>query len=168
MVDYFHRPPHRPGAPALEVAGLRTARLRDVSLEVRDGEILGLAGLVGSGRSALARALFGIDPIEAGDVRVGVVPVRITRPRDALDVGLVLVPKDRERQGLVMIRSVAFNLALPWADEWNPDCRPDRRKRAAIVGRAVRGFGIRAADPGQPVRSLSGGNQQKVLVGRWM
>jgi ribose transport system ATP-binding protein len=172
ITDYFHRPPPRTvgpaDVPALEVRGLRNARVHDVSLAVYPGEILGVAGLVGSGRSELVRAIFGVDRRQAGQIFVDGRPVAIARPRDALDAGVVLVPEDRKLQGLVMTNSVAFNLALPWAHRWNPSFLPDRRERAAIVGRAIRGFGIKVADPAQPVGGLSGGNQQKVLVGRWM
>jgi ribose transport system ATP-binding protein len=80
----------------------------------------------------------------------------------------VLVPEDRVRQGLVMTGSVAYNLALPWTREWVRGCRFERTLRAGIVGRAMRNFAIKAADPEQSIRSLSGGNQQKVVVGRWM
>ncbi len=168
IADYFHRPPSPSGDVALEVRGLRNARVRDVSLRVHHGEILGVAGLVGSGRSELARAIFGIDALDAGDVWVDGQPVRIARPRDALDAGIVLVPEDRKLQGLIFTGSVAFNLALPWTRRWNPPFMPDRRARAAIVGRAIQGFGIKVSDPEQPIGGLSGGNQQKVLVGRWM
>lgn len=124
--------------------------------------------MVGSGRTELARALFGIDPLERGEIRVDGRAVSIASPRDALDAGIVLVPEERRRDGLVMKQSAAFNLALPWTALWNPPGRPDRRKRRAIVERAIRDFGIRVADPEQGVGTLSGGNQQKVLVARWM
>ena len=168
IVDYFHRPPHRPGAVALEVRDLRNAAVKGVSLQVRYGEIVGVAGLVGSGRSELARAIFGIDPLDAGEVMVDGRRVHIARPRDALDAGIVLVPEDRKLQGLVMIESVGFNLALPWTRQWNPSFLRNARQRAVIVDRAVKNFGIKVSHPGQLVSALSGGNQQKVLVGRWM
>jgi ABC-type sugar transport system ATPase subunit len=170
--DHFHRPAQRVGGGVvLEVVGLEAAKVRGVSFQVRHGEILGLAGLVGSGRTELARAIFGIDPIRRGEVRVDGRPVRIRDPRDALAAGIVLVPEDRKCDGLVMMQSVAFNLALPWVDEWSRGplgVRQDRGRRRAIVERAVRSFGVRLASPQQPVSSLSGGNQQKALVGRWM
>jgi ABC-type sugar transport system ATPase subunit len=173
IADYFHRPPPPPPPapgeqPALEVRDLRNAKVRGVSLTVRRGEILGVAGLVGSGRSELVRAIFGVDPLDAGQVLLDGQPVSIGRPRDALDAGVVLVPEDRKLQGLVMTNSVAFNLALPWTHRWNPSFMPNRRARAAIVDRAIKGFGIKVSDPEQRVGGLSGGNQQKVLVGRWM
>jgi ABC-type sugar transport system ATPase subunit len=168
IVDHFHRPAARAGEVALEVRDLWGPKTFGASFSVRYGEVLGLAGLVGSGRTELARLLFGIDPIQRGQILVDGRPVGISAPRDSLDAGIVLVPEDRKREGLVMIQSVAFNLALPWVREWMTACVPNWRRRREIVQRAVRDFGIRAADPEQCVGTLSGGNQQKTLVARWM
>ncbi|MCP5526075.1 MAG: sugar ABC transporter ATP-binding protein [Verrucomicrobiales bacterium] len=166
--DHFPRTKAGSGEVVLAARGLRNRRVHDVTFELRAGEVLGIAGLVGSGRSELARAIFGLDPLEAGELRMGGRAVRIRSPRDALRAGLVLVPEDRKLQGLIVTQSVAFNLALPWVRDWIRGCRPDWSRRQAIVERAVQRFGIKLADPEQPVDSLSGGNQQKVLVGRWM
>ena len=157
-----------PRAVALEVHGLQNAVVRNVSFELRYGEVLGVAGLVGSGRSELARTLFGIDPYDSGRILVDGRAVTIRSPRDALAAGIVLVPEDRKTQGLVMTQSLAFNLALPWVKDWIRAARIDCPRRDAIVRRAVRDFGIRAADPRQRIDILSGGNQQKAMVGRWM
>jgi len=164
----YPRPPHRPGPVALRVADLRAPGVHGVSLELRSGEILGMAGLVGAGRTALARALFGIDPPTAGRVEVGGRAVTIRGPADALAAGIALVPEDRQREGLVGTGSVGFNLALPWAREWNRGPFVDRGRRAAIIGRAVSTLGIRCAGADQGVSALSGGNQQKVVVGKWL
>ncbi len=168
IVDHFHRPARTAGTVALQARQLRNPHIQNVSFELRYGEVLGLAGLVGSGRTELARALFGIDPLHEGTILIDGRPVRIRSPRDALRAGIVLVPEDRKRDGLVMLHSVAFNLALPWVRRWLHGCWPRWRKRREIIDRAVRNFSIRLSDPQQPVESLSGGNQQKVLVGRWM
>ena len=168
LADHYPRPPHRPGAVALRVHDLRGERVKGVSFELRYGEILGFAGLVGAGRTELARALFGIDPVSGGEIAIDGRPVAIRTPADALAAGLVLVPEDRKREGLVMTSSVAFNLALPWLRDWVRGCRPDRGRREEIVRRAVRDFSIRTADPDQCVDALSGGNQQKVVIARWM
>ena len=168
IVDYFHRPAARQGGVALDARGLQNGKIRNVSFELRHGEILGIAGLVGAGRTELARALFGIDRLHSGTIVVDGQEAVIRKPQDALEAGVVLIPEDRQGQGLVMIQTIAFNLALPWAKEWNPLGRPDRRKRAAIVDRAVNAFGIKVSSPDAGVGSLSGGNQQKVLVSRWM
>jgi ABC-type sugar transport system ATPase subunit len=142
--------------------------VRGVSFDLRYGEILGLAGLVGAGRTELARALFGIDPLDEGEVAVDGQPVRLRHPADARAAGLALVPEDRKRHGLVTTNTLGYNLALPWTRDWIRGCRPDRRRRAEIVSRALRRFAIKARDEQQPVGSLSGGNQQKVVVARWM
>ena len=168
IVDHFHRPLARTGEVALEVRDLWGPKTFGTSFSVRQGEVFGLAGLVGSGRTELARLLFGIDRLQRGEIRVAGRPMRITGPRDAIDAGIVLVPEDRKREGLVMIQSVAFNVALPWVREWITAGVPHWRRRRAIVDRAIRNFGIRAADPEQCVGNLSGGNQQKALVARWM
>jgi ABC-type sugar transport system ATPase subunit len=168
IADHYHRPPHRPGSVAMEVRGLTSPRIRGVSFCLHYGEVLGLAGLVGSGRSELARALFGIDSVDAGEVRVDGQPVVLRGPRDALDAGLVLVPEDRKQEGLVMVQSLGFNLALPWLRLWLPACLPNWRRRRGIVERAMTEFGIKAASPDHPIQDLSGGNQQKALVARWM
>jgi ABC-type sugar transport system ATPase subunit len=166
--DHFPRPPWNPGAVALEVRELRGPRIRGVSFTLRRGEVLGLAGLVGAGRSELAQALFGIEPIESGEILVDGNPVQIRSAAQARAAGIALVPEDRKRQGLVMTGSVAYNLALPWTDDWIRGVLIDRSRRASIVERAIRQFAIKAADPEQEIGSLSGGNQQKVVVGRWM
>ncbi len=168
IVDHFHRPGYTPGEVALEVKNLTAPAVHDVSFRLHYGEVLGIAGLVGSGRSELARAIFGIDRIRGGSVEIDGETVRIDNPRDALRAGIVLVPEDRTREGLVMPQSVAFNAALPWMKDWISGVVVHSGKRREIVRRAVDSFSIRLSDPVQPVDSLSGGNQQKVLVGRWM
>lgn len=168
VADHFRRPATARGAVALEVKGLRNSRVRGVSFCVHAGEVLGFAGLVGSGRSELARAIVGIDPRDAGELCVAGRPVTVSSPAEARRNGIVLVPEDRKAQGLVLSQTVGFNIALPWTREWIRGCRPNWQRRRGIVDRAVRLFAIRLDDSEQPVESLSGGNQQKVLLGRWM
>lgn len=166
--DHFHRPAFGTGQVAMKVRNLTSPTVRGVSFELHYGEILGLAGLVGSGRTKLARALFGIDPVRHGEIWVDGQNASITNPRDALDKGIVLVPEDRQQEGLVMFQSVAFNLVLPWVNQWISGCFQHRRKRREIIDRAIKNFSIKLSDPEQSINSLSGGNQQKTLVGRWM
>jgi len=166
--EHFHRPPHKPGDVALRVRNLHSPRVHDVSFELHYGQVLGLAGLVGSGRSELARALYGTDPVHSGTIEIDGQALVIRGPRDARRAGLVMVPEDRKREGLAMTESLAFNLALPWLRDWIAACFPNWRKRRKIVERAIAGFGIRAGRPEQGVDTLSGGNQQKALVARWM
>lgn len=166
--DLFPRPARQPGAVVLEVEGLSNEALRGVSFTLRSGEILGIAGLVGSGRTELARALFGIDRTVSGELRLLGKSVKLRSPSEALKAGVVLVPEDRSREGLVMIQSLAFNLALPWTSRWCRGIRPNLALRRKLVGDAVAGFRIKVTDPEISIASLSGGNQQKALVGRWM
>lgn len=168
IADHFPRAASSPGDVALEVRGLSNRHVHEVSFEVRYGEVLGIAGLVGAGRSELLRAVFGIDPIDRGEVRVDGRPVTLRGPRDALRAGLVLVPEDRKLQGLVMSHSMGFNAALPWVADWIRGIFRNARRREQIVRRVVDGFAVKLSDPEQPIDGLSGGNQQKVLVGRWM
>jgi ABC-type sugar transport system ATPase subunit len=158
----------RPGEVVLRAEGLRNRRVHDVSFELRAGEVLGVAGLVGAGRSELARALFGIDVLHSGRIEVGGKTLTKHSPPEALAAGLVLVPEDRKLEGLVLGNTVAFNAALPWTAHWIRFGWPDTRKRAAIVQRALEAFAVKAASTEVDVATLSGGNQQKVLVGRWL
>jgi len=168
IVDHFHRPNCQREKLALRVSHLCNPKVHNVSFDLHYGEILGLAGLVGSGRSELARALFGIDPIEKGEIQIDGITVSIRNPQHALKQGIVLVPEDRKREGLVMFQSVGFNMVLPWLKLWISGCLPNWRRRRDIIERAVKNFAIKLADPEQGVETLSGGNQQKTLVARWM
>ncbi|MEN2736382.1 sugar ABC transporter ATP-binding protein [Microbacterium sp. X-17] len=157
------------GPPLLEVRGLTAGdRVRDASFSLRRGEIVGLAGLMGSGRTELARALFGIDRANAGEVLVNGRPVVLSSPKRAIASGLALVPEDRREQGLVLDHSVRENLLLPLLDEVRHgpllSTAESRRLSASLIER----LRIKVSHPGRPVRLLSGGNQQKVVIAKWL
>jgi ABC-type sugar transport system ATPase subunit len=158
-----------PGEVVLRVEGLaRPGRFRGVTFSLRRGEVLGLAGLVGAGRSDLAQALFGLPPAKSGAIALGGAPVRIRAPADAMALGIALVPEDRLRQGLVPRLSVRENVSLASLGalsrlQW----MAAGRERAAVAGIAGR-VGLAPGATELPVRRLSGGNQQKVVVARWM
>lgn len=142
--------------------------LHDVSFEVHEGEIVGLAGLMGSGRTELARALYGIDRITAGTIRIDGHQVQIRRPGDALNHGLVLVPEDRRLQGLILSHSVTSNLQLPHlADHARAGWMNDRAL-GALATRLVDEFRIKVARPEASASLLSGGNQQKIVLAKWI
>jgi ABC-type sugar transport system ATPase subunit len=162
------RPDRQPGPVVLSVEDLHNDQVHGVSFQLRAGEVLGLAGLVGSGRTELARAVCGVDPIRSGRIVMDGRLVSPRTPAEARAAGIVLVPEDRKGQGLVMTGSVGYNLALPWTRDWIRGIWVDHRRRSAIVDRAVGRFGIKADHPERSVGSLSGGNQQKVVVARWM
>ncbi|MBA3295571.1 MAG: sugar ABC transporter ATP-binding protein [Acidobacteria bacterium] len=155
----------------LDVSGLRQHnRLRDVSVHVGAGEIVGLAGLVGSGRSRLLHAIFGCESADGGAVRVRVgSALREVRDIDgAIAAGIGLVPEDRRRQGLVLGASISNNIALAIPDDAVSRGWLRRRRILDVARAAVDRLRIRARGPAQPVIELSGGNQQKVLLARWL
>jgi ABC-type sugar transport system ATPase subunit len=166
-------PPKRPPAPdadvVLEARGLtRGSALDDVSLTVRAGEIVGLAGLVGSGRTEVARALFGADPIDAGEVLLDGRPVRVRGPRQAARMGIAMLPESRKEQGLVMMRAVRENVTLATLDDFATGGIVSRRHERARTRELSSELAIRTASVDAPVSTLSGGNQQKVLFAKWL
>jgi ABC-type sugar transport system ATPase subunit len=166
-------PKRRPAAPdapvVLEARGLtRTGALSDVSLQVRAGEIVGLAGLVGSGRTEVARALFGADRFDRGEVLVEGRPVRLRHPRDAVRRGIAMLPESRKEEGLVMLRSVRENTSLATVGDLTRAGVVRRRAERAEVRELAGRVDVRAASIEQPVTGLSGGNQQKVLFAKWL
>ncbi|MCW3001815.1 MAG: ABC-type sugar transport system, ATPase component [Conexibacter sp.] len=163
--------PRDPGAtPLLSLRGVSSAEgVRDMSFDVHPGEVVGLAGLMGSGRSELARALFGIDRITSGTVCVDGAPVRIRKPGDAIAHGIVLVPEDRRTQGLVLDHSVRENLTVTLLRQLSRRGTLDRHATTQAAEREIARLDIRGARLlGMPVRRLSGGNQQKVVLGKWL
>ena len=168
LKEHYPRPPTQPGDVILRVRNLRAHGVNDVSFELRAGEVLGFAGLIGAGRTELARTLFGITRATSGTIEIQGPNVAICSPADARAAGIVLVPEDRKREGLVMTGSVAFNLALPWTKQWIRGPFPNSSRRDAIVSRALNGFAIKTSGPEQSITALSGGNQQKVVFGKWM
>ena len=154
---------------ALELRGFtRHGVFSGVSFAVRRGEILGLAGLVGAGRTEVARSLFGIDPYDSGDVLVGGKPFRPRSPRAALRRGLAYLPEDRLGQGLVQLMSVAANCSMAVLPRLTRGgvLRPWLERRLART--FIEQLRIRAYTPGQVVQTLSGGNQQKVVLAKWL
>jgi rhamnose transport system ATP-binding protein len=158
------------GEPALEVRGLssRAAGIRDVSLTVRRGEILGVAGLVGSGRTELAETIFGLRPADAGEILVDGRPVRIASPADAIRAGLAYVPEDRRQHGVVLEMSIAANASLASLDAVSTRGLIDRAVERARAEAHVTELRIRTPSVLSDVGTLSGGNQQKVALARWL
>ena len=142
--------------------------LHEVDLTLRAGQVVGLAGLMGSGRSELARALYGIDKITGGTVLVDGKPVSITSPAQALEHGICLIPEDRRQQGLILDHSVTANLALPHLDDVLSGPFVDDKAVTSLVRRLIETFGIKVADPSAPTKLLSGGNQQKIVIAKWI
>lgn len=158
-----------PGPPVLEVRGLSAPGLfRNVSFVVHAGEIIGLAGLVGSGKIEVAHAIFGALRVEAGDILIECRKVDIASPADAIAYGIGLVPEDRKTQGLVLGMSVRANISLPSLDRLQVGGLVRRREERRIVEERIQRLDIHAASLEQTARTLSGGNQQKVVVAKWL
>jgi rhamnose transport system ATP-binding protein len=158
------------GDVALELRSLsnRAAGLRDISLTLRRGEILGLAGLVGSGRTQLAETLFGLTPPDDGQILVRGTPVAIHSPADAIRAGIAYVPEDRRQHGVVLDMSVAANASLASLARVSRRGLIDRRAERESASRYVEQFRIKTASLDAEVGTLSGGNQQKVALARWL
>ena len=153
----------------LQVDGLASGtKLRGIDFELRRGEILGLAGLMGSGRSELARAIFGIDPVDAGEIRVRGRPLAVRGPQDAIAAGIALIPEDRRAQGLILDHSVRDNFLLPVLGRLSHGGFVDDREGDQLAQSFVRRLTIRRRSIDDPIRLLSGGNQQKVVIAKWI
>jgi ribose transport system ATP-binding protein len=165
-------PPKRDAAPmpravlrteALSIAG----RVHDVSIELRRGEIVALAGMVGAGRSELALGLFGALPISKGAIHLEGRRFTSMSPAKAIELGIGLVTEDRKSQGLAMFLDIAANITGPALDEVTKRLLIDRRLESAIARREIDRYRIACRGPQTPVATMSGGNQQKVIVSRW-
>jgi ABC-type sugar transport system ATPase subunit len=153
----------------LKITGLRPAGVEQpIDLEVRSGEILGIAGLLGSGRTELLRAIFGADGCEGGTIEVDGRKIKCGDPRRAVQAGLGLLTEDRKRLGLLLELTIRENASIADLDEISHFTLVDRKQERGIVDRYLGGLRLRAASWEQPVSSLSGGNQQKVLLARWL
>jgi ribose transport system ATP-binding protein len=141
---------------------------RDVSLALRRGEVVGVAGLLGSGRSSLARVICGLDRLSSGEIRVSGRPVEMAGADDAMAHGIVLVPEDRLRQGVVVDHGVASNICLPVLDRLSKLTWVSNKKARDLAEGQIARLRIKTASRDEPVRSLSGGNQQKVVLAKWL
>jgi ribose transport system ATP-binding protein len=157
------------GSPVLEVRGLRREpAVREVSLQLHAGEVLGLFGIVGAGRTELARCLFGLDRPTDGTILMDGREVSLRGPAEAMAHGLALVPEDRKLQGLILEMSLRENVALPCLDRLRRNGWVDAGRERELATRTVRDLSVVARSIEQDVRQLSGGNQQKVVIGKWL
>ena len=160
--------PEPSGRPVLQVSGLTSpARsFRDVSFEVQSGEILGIAGLVGAGRTELVRAISGADPISAGTIKLNGEELKLRSPADAIAKGIVMVPEDRKDQGIVVTHRISENVVYPNLDMFGRRWITSGMKRT-FAEQAISKFGVKGR-PEQYASDLSGGNQQKVVIAKWL
>ena len=155
--------------PLLKTENLsRGRRLKNVSLEARHREILGMAGLLGSGRTDVARAIFGADKSESGKVFLDGKPLNLSSPSDAINAGIAFLSEDRKAEGIVPEWSVRENMTLAALPALTSFGVVSRAKQTAIVDKYMQRLGVKASSAEQKIRELSGGNQQKVLLARWL
>ena len=157
----------KPVRLSVESAG-SGVRVRDVSMTVREGEISGLAGLLGSGRTETARIIFGVDRLEKGSISIDGKARNYTEPADAIADGIGLVSEDRKIDGIIPDMSIRENMTLALLPKLKKAGIVDRARQQEIVTRYIKALGVKCASPDQPIKELSGGNQQKVLLARWL
>lgn len=164
-------PPRNPriGDVLLKVENLtRKGVFRNISFEVKSGEILGVSGLVGAGRTEIARALIGLDPKDSGDVWCGGEKLEIKNINDSIKHGIAMISEDRRRYGLVLLRDVEENVSMvALKHRFNKVVIPFKKERE-LVGEMIDDFAIKTPSFGTEVKTLSGGNQQKVVLAKWM
>lgn len=159
---------HALGDVVLEVKGLCGTGIENISFNVRKGEIFGLAGLVGAGRTETVRALFGCDPCKKGEVCLNGQTVSISGPGDAVKLGIGLVPEDRKQQGVILPLSIRENVMLPILKSISRLLVVDRRKEKRVISEYRDALRIKTPSFEQKVMNLSGGNQQKVVLSKWL
>ncbi|MDR1821789.1 MAG: sugar ABC transporter ATP-binding protein [Oscillospiraceae bacterium] len=155
------------GETLLEVSGLETEFVHDISFSLKKGEVLGFAGLVGAGRTEVMRAIFGADRITGGTVSFDGQEVHFRSPKDAIDAGIALCPEDRKEQGLVLFRSIRDNITMPVLAKLRKLLFLNKKAEADLADAAIDKYTIRTPTADKIVFELSGGNQQKVILGRW-
>ncbi len=160
--------PESAGEPILEIKNISTRKLKDVQLTLRKGEILGLVGLVGSGRTELVRALFGADKVRKKSVYLDGKPVQIHNPIDAINLGLAMVPEDRKLQGLLLGFSVEQNISLAVLRHLTRGGFIDSNAEGEVSDRQIKALNVKTPSGKTRIRTLSGGNQQKAILGRWL
>ncbi|NMB88540.1 MAG: sugar ABC transporter ATP-binding protein [Chloroflexi bacterium] len=157
------------GETVLKVKNLtRSGVFRNISFELRKGEILGMAGLVGAGRTDVARALFGVEPATSGSIEIEDREVKITSPEQAIRMGVAYVPEDRQAHGLIPPMSIVANISLPLLKEYATAGWVKERDERSSTYEAARQMELRAKNMWQKARELSGGNQQKVVLAKWL
>jgi galactofuranose transport system ATP-binding protein len=168
--DLVHkRPPAAQPRELMQVRGLgRRGSLQPLDLDLRGGEVLGLAGLLGSGRTEAARLLFGADRADSGALSLDGRPLRLRTPGDALHAGLAFCPEERKTDGIVAELSVRENIVLALQARRGVFSHIALREQRALAHKYIEALGIRAADAEMPIGQLSGGNQQKAIIARWL
>lgn len=169
LTEYYARGEHTIGETAFEVRNLtRKGIFDDVSFHIRKGEIVGFAGLVGAGRSEIMHAVFGISSLDNGKIYIDGKQVKFKNVQEAIDNGVALIPEDRKKQGLILKNTVGYNITLTIQDQYKKFIHVNRKKRDEIIRKYIEAFSIKTPSAEQLVNNLSGGNQQKIVLSKWL
>ena len=169
LTSYYERDFIEPGEEVLKVENITdNKRVFDVSFNLRKGEIVGFAGLVGAGRSETMQAIFGLTKGVTGNVYINGKKVDIKSPIDAMNYGLVMVPESRKEQGLFLIQDVKYNTTIEILDQFIKNLRVNHAKESEVTQKYIDMMSTKTPSQQQVIGNLSGGNQQKVLIGRWL
>ena len=166
--NYYNRTYNECKETVLEVRGLTNKNVKNVSFTLKKGEILGFAGLVGAGRTETMRAIFGIDPIESGEILIDGNRVEIHSTQDAMDAGIGLVPESRREEGIFPAMSIKFNETIKVLTEFIGGFRVNAQRENEIADKYMKELSVRAPGTYTLVGNLSGGNQQKVVIASWL
>ena len=156
------------GKECLRVEHFTNGKLKDVGFSLRSGEILGFAGLVGAGRTELARAIFGVDRISRGEIWLDGNAVSIRNPQDAIEKGIAYVPENRKSEGLFLANTIRYNTTISILEHFIAWIGVNRKKETQFVDEYAKALSVRMVSPDQKVQFLSGGNQQKVVLSKWL
>lgn len=168
VVNYYTRTYNQPGDPILRVEHLSSEKVRDISFDVKAGEIVGFAGLVGAGRTETIKALLGFDQKLSGEVWMNNEPITIKNPADAYAHSIGYIPESRREESLFGLQSVQFNLTLEILKDFIHGIRVNKRKESAITEEYIQKLSIKTPTHQTYIQNLSGGNQQKVVISRWL
>ncbi len=169
LTNYYIRDYIEPGEEVLRCEGISDGALvHDVGFSLKKGEIIGFAGLVGAGRSEVMKCLFGLTPLHAGEVFINGKKVKINSPDDAMRLGVVLVPEDRKQEGLYLVQSVKYNMTIEVLREFMKGVSVNFKKETDITQKYIDMMSVKTPSQEQKIQNLSGGNQQKVMIGRWL
>lgn len=169
LTEYYTRTQHSIGDAVFQVKDLnKKGSFENVSFNVRKGEIVGFAGLVGAGRSEIMKVVFGVDQLDSGEIYLDGKQVRFRNVKDAIKHGIALIPEDRKKEGLILKNSVAFNITVTVQDKYKKGIIENKKIRNGIINKYIRAFAIKTPSVSQLTNNLSGGNQQKVVLAKWL
>lgn len=169
LTEYYSRGEHIIGETAFEVKNLsKMGVFQNVSFHIKKGEIVGFAGLVGAGRSEIMQAIFGVSEIDSGDIYMEGKKVKFRNVQDAINQGVALIPENRKSEGLILKNTVGFNMTLAVQDQYKKLAYVNSKKRDEIINKYINAFSIKTSSAEQLVNNLSGGNQQKIVLAKWL